>query len=86
MGESQSNFNKKEGTAGDETNRAEDTKRSLSEMPNEIKAEYKNIQTLKALTDKNTFKREMMNMQLAENIKMVDTKTNQATGQARVFR
>lgn len=70
MGESQSNFNKKDEAGGNETNRAEDTKRSLSVMPNEIKQEVKNIQTLRASTDKNTFKREMMNIQLAENIKM----------------
>lgn len=71
--ESQTNFFKKDGNA---TNGAEgdvpvdEGARPLSAVPNEIKQEFKNIQTLRMSTDKNTFKREMMNMQLAENIKM----------------
>lgn len=37
-------------------------------FPNEIKSQMRQIQTLKASTDKNTLKREIMNLHLMENI------------------
>ena len=43
-------------------------KRPLSGMPKEMKQEFKNIQTLRMSTDQNTMKREMMNLQLVDNI------------------
>ena len=45
-----------------------DVKRPLSAFPKDIKNKYKNIQTLRLSTDKNALKREVMNIQLAENI------------------
>jgi kinesin family protein 18/19 len=49
-------------------NAEEEGKRPLSACPKDIQTKYKSIQTLRVSTDKNAIKREMMNIQLAENI------------------
>lgn len=68
MLESQTNFNKGGNSLGVDPQTLDEGKRPLSAVPNEIKLEVKNIHTLRMSTDKNTIKREVMNLQLAENI------------------
>jgi kinesin family member 18/19 len=55
-------------TTGEETDNPEKRKRPLSALPKEVQANYKNIQTLRASTDRNTMTRDALNYQLQENI------------------
>jgi kinesin family member 18/19 len=55
-------------TGDDTTDNPEKRKRPLSALPKEVQANYKNIQTLRASTDRNTMTRDALNYQLQENI------------------
>ncbi len=58
----------RDGVEISEAEGGEKKKRPLSALPKEIQANYKNIQTLRASTDRNAMTRDGLNYQLQENI------------------